>query len=271
MREKDWRIRTDPWSGVTYRLEVGEKPPPRPVLTDTCRHLLNLHASFEDQRKPGTMARKHIDGCPQCQQYMARREWERRKEEELLSSPDVEALVAEYAKRFRVPFYQRRRVQLIAGLVALILTVVAVILVATMQWGLQGSSSSVTFSPATLSVSPSLIRRDLAAIEARLDQTFASGGASAVSASLVGASTEEILRTFRWVAVRNRTAMIPALVAFLSDSRISVRRGAVGTLLLLPLNAIKPFVSSIRQASAIETDPQLQSEMNTLADLVDRS
>ncbi|HGY93009.1 MAG TPA: hypothetical protein ENK43_17735 [Planctomycetes bacterium] len=231
-----------------------------------------MHAAFEDQRRPGSHARKHIDQCEECQKHLARSKWEREQEAAFLSSKEVTDLVAEYARRFRVPFWQRRRVQLTGALVLLLACVALVIFLATKN-ATRGADSVLFINPAVGSggsVTPHL-DRTLAGIESRLDQLFNSTGAVGVAASLNGASEQEILQTFRWIAVKRKTAMIPTLIGFLGDPRIGLRRGAVGVLLLLPLSASKPFLQSIRQAAASETNAQLRGEMEQLAVLVDKA
>ncbi|HGY90862.1 MAG TPA: hypothetical protein ENK43_06805 [Planctomycetes bacterium] len=260
MSERERRVCTDPWTGVTYEKKAGEKVPPRAHLTDECLRLLNLYAAFEDQRKPGSLARQHVDACPNCQKYIARKEWERKKEEELLSSPDVEALVADYAKRFRVPVWQRRKFIAAASVLAL----GALGLGAKAWFGRSGPQ------PVGNGGSPTPhADRHVFDANARLDRLFNQGGIGAVSGHLVGASELETLRVLRWISMRGQTALIPTVIPLLSDPRLAIRNGAAGTLSILPPVPIKPFLQSIRQAAASETDARLRGSLERLAQKVD--
>ncbi len=252
--------------GSTGRDSDGR--PRRPILDDACIRFLSIHSAFEDQRKPGSMAREHIDGCKACQQYFRWQEWNRKREEEFYASPEVVGLVEEYARRFRLPFWQRRRVQLAGGLLLLLLAVTLVLFLATRSRA-RGAPPVLAIG-VTGSPTPNL-DRDIAALTARLDQLFSSGGASAVASSLTSASAQEILDTFVWVSLTRRVAMIPMVVGYIGDSRFEVRKGAVHTLLQMPPAPTKPFVPVIRQAAAAEGDPRLRREMEKLADKVNRS
>ena len=264
MSEGDRKVHTDPWTGVTYRLEAGEKAPPRPRLTDSCLRFLNLHASFEDQRQPGSMARQHIDDCPQCRQYIARKEWERKKEEELLSSPDVEALVAEYAKRFRVPVWQRRRVQLAAGLIVLILGSLWLLYSFLATRSAEGSASQAPYATLTVSPTPTLDRLRETDRTA-LDRSYQDGGVLAINKVFSDGSEMDVLKALDWIRDRQVLSMIPTVVGALTDPRIEVRRKATLTLLRLPPLSIKPFQSALNSAASTESDPVVAAGMQKLA------
>ncbi len=262
MSERKRRIWTDPLTGVTYEPKAGERVPPRAQLTAACLRNLNLYASFEDQRKPDSLARQHIDDCPNCRKYMERKEWEARKEEELLSSPEVEALVAEYARRFRVPVWQRRRFLTAASVLAF-----GALGLGAWAWFGRGRPRPVGSGG---SLTPNA-DRVVAQANARFDQAFSQGGAAAIATMLGTASELEILRILRWTAMRNEVSMIPAVVGLLGDPRPSIRNGVVGTLAVLPPAPIKPFLPAIRQAASIETDARLRASMEHLARVVDEA
>ncbi len=256
MSERERRVCTDPWTGVTYEKKAGEKVPPRAHLTDECLRLLNLYAAFEDQRKPGSLARQHVDACPNCQKYIARKEWERKKEEELLSSPDVEALVADYAKRFRVPVWQRRK--FIAA--ASVLAVGALGLGAKAWFGRSGPQ------PVGNGGSPTPnIDRDRTLREQRLDRAFQEGGTPAIAKILSDGSEKEVLVGMQWIRSRQHTSLIPLLVGALSDSRNSVRFKAALCLGNMPPLPIKPFQAALNAAATAETDQVIAAAMQRLA------
>jgi len=261
MSEKDRRVRTDPWSGVTYRLEAGENVPPRPHLSDTCLRFLNLHGAFEDQRQPGSKARDHIDGCPQCRQYIARKEWERKKEEELLSSPDVEALVAKYAKRFRVPFYQRRKFLAAASVLAL----GALGLGAKAWFGHSGPQTAGTTS----------VTADLDAMIARhftdLDRQFAEGGGAAIAKVFSHGALLDVQYAIKWIGDRQHTSLIPLLVNALLDPRIEVRSTSLFALHRMPPLSVKPFQPALDNAASTESDPSLGTALQNFADAIRRA
>ena len=267
MSEKDREVRTDPWTGVTYRLEAGEKAPPRPHLTDACLRFLNLHASFEDQRKPGSLARDHIDDCPQCQQFIARKEWERKKEEELLSSPDVEALVAEYAQRFRVPVWQRRKVQLAAGLIVLILCSLWLVYSFLGDRSADGGVSRPQQVTLAVSVTPHADRA-LHSRSASLDRTFQEGGATAISKIFTGGSEQAILSTARWIAMKRHTALIPVLITALADPRLTVRVNVINALRAMPPLSVQPHLAALNAAAAAESDVGLTAALQGFASAV---
>ncbi len=256
MSEHERRIWTDPWTGVTYEQKAGETPPPRARLTAACLRNLNLYASFDDQKKPDSLARQHIDDCPHCQQYMERKEWERKKEEELLSSPEVEALVAEYAKRFRVPVWQRRKFLAAASVLAL-----GALGLGAKAWFGRGGPRPVGNGG---SPTPNLDRtRTLERIQ--LDRAFQEGGPQAIGKILSDGRELEILVALDWIRDRQVSVMIPNVVGALSDSRVEVRRKATLTLLRLPPLAIKPFQSSLDAAAANESVPSIAAGMQKLA------
>ncbi len=256
MSEKDREVRTDPWTGVTYRLEAGEKAPPRPHLTDACLRFLNLHASFEDQRKPGSLARDHIDDCPQCQQFIARKEWERKKEEELLSSPDVEALVAEYAQRFRVPVWQRRKVQLAAGLIVLILCSLWLVYSFLDDRSADGGVSRPQQVTLAVSVTPHA-DRELQQIFAELDRTYQEGGVQAIGKIFSRGQEQDIVFAEHWSARRRHGNLIGVLVGALTDPRIKVRTGALAALRRMSPLGVNPYQNGLNLAATSEPDPQL--------------
>ncbi len=249
--------------GATGRDSDGR--PRRPILDDACIRFLSIHSAFEDQRKPGSMAREHIDGCKACQQYFRWQEWNRKREEEFYASPEVVGLVEEYARRFRLPFWQRRRVQLTGGLLLLLLAVTLVLFLATRSRA-RGAppvlAIGVTASPG--SPTPN-IDRDRALREQELDRTFQEGGAPAIAKILSKGSETEVLIAMQWIRSRQHTSLIPSLVGALSDPRNSVRFKATLCLGNMPPIPIKPFQATLNAAAAAETDQVIAVAMQRLA------
>jgi len=263
--------------------------PRRPILCDECIRFLSIHSAFEDQREAGSMAREHIDGCEACQQYFVWKEWNRKREEAFYTSPEVVGLVEEYAKRFQLPFWQRRKVHVAAAILAvlLVLTALGVFAVRSLRaagvsggpaasfMGVLGVGIDAWFGgsgprPVGTGGSPTPnADRHVRDANTRLDRMFNHGGAPAISGHLVGASELETLRVLRWISMRGQTAMIPTVVSLLSDPRLTIRNGATGTLAILPPIPIKPYVQSIRQAAASETNARLRGSLERLAKKVD--
>ena len=233
-----------------------ESPPRRPYLSDECLRFIQFHAAFEDQRQPGSYARQHIDECTNCQQYFARVAWDRKKEEELLSSPEVEALVAKYAARFRVPFWQRRKFIAAASVLAL-----GALTLGVKAWFGHSSPQPVGTGG---SVTPNL-DRSFARWDQRLDAAYAQGGVPAISKIFTQGSPNDIGNTVRWIIDRQHTALIPVVVGALTDPRAEVRGLALATLRQLPILAVKPYQSAIASAATAEPNPGLGVAMQKFA------
>ena len=243
---------------------VRKGRPRRPILCDECIRFLSIHSAFEDQREAGSMAREHIDGCEACQQYFTWKEWNRKREEAFYTSPEVVARVEEYARRFRLPFWQRRRVQLTGGLLLLIACAALVIFLASHRT--QGTPP-VLFIGVTApgGVPTPNIDRDRTLREQRLDRAFQEGGTPAITKILSDGSEKEVLVAMQWIRSRQHTSLIPLLVGALSDSRNSVRFKAALCLGNMPPLPIKPFQAALNAAATAETDQVIAAAMQRLA------
>ncbi len=262
-----------------------EKAPPRPHLTQECENDLMIHAGFEDQRAPGSHARQHIDQCASCQQYLARREWERRKEEELLSSADVEDLVAKYAKRFQLRFWRRRKVQVAAAILAvlLVLTALGVFAVRSLRaagvsggpaasfMGVLGVGIDAWFGhggPRPVGTGGSPTPNVVHGIQqgfADLDRAYAEGGVASIDKVFSRGTTEEVVEAAHWAAESPKIPLIPTLVNALSDGRFEVRKGALAALMRMPALSVKPFLSSLNAAATSEPNPQFAGVLQAYA------
>ena len=244
--------------------------PRRPVLCDECIRFLSIHSAFEDQREDGSMAREHIDGCEACQQYFAWKEWNRKREEAFYTSPEVVGLVEEYARRFRLPFWQRRRVQLTGGLLLLVACAALVIFLASHR--AQGTPP-VLFIGITApsgSPTPNVVKAISESFDG-LDRVYVEGGVPAINKVFSEGTTQDILAAAHWAAERVKTPLIPTFVAALADGRIEVRKAATAALMRMPPLTVKPFVSSVSQADSMEPNPQFGMVLQSFATEISRA
>ncbi|HGY93011.1 MAG TPA: hypothetical protein ENK43_17745 [Planctomycetes bacterium] len=240
----------------------GKGGPPRPRLDDACISYLQMHAAFEDQRRPGSHARKHIDQCEECQKHLARSKWESEQEEAFLSSKEVTDLVAEYARRFRVPVWQRRKFIAAASVVAL----GALGLGAKAWFGRSGPRPVGNGG----SVTPNADRA-LQDILTDLDRAYQEGGVQAIVKVFSEGNEEEVLRAEHWLTFRQHQSLIGTLIGALSDPRIKVRIGALGALRRMPPLAVKPYQNALNSAVASEPDPQMANLLQTFANAIARA
>ncbi|HGY93010.1 MAG TPA: hypothetical protein ENK43_17740 [Planctomycetes bacterium] len=250
----------------------GKGGPPRPRLDDACISYLQMHAAFEDQRRPGSHARKHIDQCEECQKHLARSKWEREQEAAFLSSKEVTDLVAEYARRFRVPFWQRRRVQLTGALVLLLACVALVIFLATKN-ATRGADSVLFINPAvgnSGSITPNADRA-LQDILTDLDRAYQEDGVQAIAKIFARGTEQEALRAEHWMALRVDPNLIGVLISALSDPRLKVRAGALATLKRMPPLSVKPYQGTLNAAASSETNPELSTLLQAYATEIARA
>ncbi len=240
----------------------GKGGPPRPRLDDACISYLQMHAAFEDQRRPGSHARKHIDQCEECQKHLARSKWEREQEAAFLSSKEVTDLVAEYARRFRVPVWQRRKFIAAASVVAL----GALGLGAKAWFGRNGPRPVGNGG----SVTPNADRA-LQDILTDLDRAYQEGGVQAIAKIFARGTEQEALRAEHWMALRVDPNLIGVLISALSDPRLKVRAGALATLKRMPPLSVKPYQGTLNAAASSETNPELSTLLQAYATEIARA
>ena len=246
-----------------------------------------IHAAFEDQRQPGSHARRHIDQCPACRQYFIRTEWERKKEEERLNAPEVEALVAKYARRFQLPFWQRRKVQVAAGIVVVLVVLVFLGLLAANSLKATGASRTPVVSllgvfgvgvdawfggsgsptASATSVTPALDRR-IARELTDLDRRYAEGGTPAIAKVFAEGSLLDVQLVTEWIHVRQHTSLLPLLVNALTDPRLQVRGASLFSLHKMPPLAVKTYQAALDAAAATESDPSLAIALQNFANRI---
>lgn len=106
---------------------------------------------------------------------------------------------------------------------------------------------------------------------ARWDAYYAGSNVFAVRMAMARAGLSDLIIAFEWIAERRVVALYPDMTAYLADPQIDLRSGALANLFLVPPIDLKPNLTSIQAARAIETDTGMLTAMDQLIAAVAKS